>query len=183
MNTLNDSEGHRRGAIYVAVVGPGDDAEADDIDAARRVGYELARHGAVLVCGGLGGVMQAACEGVRAGNEENKGNGQAIGLLSGIDPHEGNRYLTAALPTGLGELRNGLVVRAADAVIAVGCSWGTLSEIALAMRMSKPVILIANHGWEIIYHHNRPQGKPLTVSSPEEAVGKAIEVAGSSTGV
>jgi uncharacterized protein (TIGR00725 family) len=175
--TLNDPEGHRRGAIYVAVVGPDDDAEADDIDAARRVGYELARHGAVLVCGGLGGVMQAACEGVRASNEENKGNGQAIGLLPGIDPHEGNKYLTVALPTGLGELRNGLVVRAADAIIAVGCSWGTLSEIALAMRMSKPTILIANHGWEIIYRHNQPQDKPLIVSSPEEAVGEAVKMA------
>ena len=82
-----------------------------------------------------------------------------------------------ALPTGLGELRNGLIVRAADAVIAVGCSWGTLSEIALAMRMSKPMILIADHGWETLYHHNRPQAEPLVISSPEEAVAEALRQA------
>lgn len=99
-----------------------------------------------------------------------------------MDPHKGTKYLTVALPTGLGELRNGLVVRAADAIIAVGCSWGTLSEIALAMSMSKPTILIADHGWEIIYRHNQPQEKPLIVSSAEEAAGKAIEVAGPSAG-
>lgn len=180
MITLNDPEGHRRDALYVAVVGPGDDAEADDIEVARKVGYELARHGAVLVCGGSSGVMQAACEGAYASNKENKGNGQSIGLLPGTDPHSGNKYLTAALPTGLGELRNGLVVRAADAVIAVGCSWGTLSEIALAMRMAKPAILIANHGWEIAYRRNQPREQPLVVSSAEEAVAEAIRRAGPS---
>jgi uncharacterized protein (TIGR00725 family) len=180
---VTDFKGHRRGAVYVAVVGPGRGAEARDLEAARKVGYELARHDAVLVCGGLDGVMQAACEGLRAGNAENHANGQAVGFLPGSDPHSGNEYLTLALPTGLGELRNGLVVRAADAVIAVGCSWGTLSEISLALSMSKPTITIADHGWEIIYPHNQPQLRPLLASSPEDAVREAVKRAGSPLGV
>ena len=177
--TVNDFKGHRRGAVYVAVVGPGADAEADDLEAAWKVGRELARHDAVLVCGGLDGVMQAACEGLRAGNAEHNAHGQAIGFLPGSDPHSGNEYLTLALPTGLGELRNGLVVRAADAVIAVGCSWGTLSEISLALTMSKPAIIIANHGWDISYQHNEPGRRPVMVSSPEDAVREAVKRAGS----
>ncbi len=179
---MDNFKGHQRGAVYVAVVGPGRDAEAHDLEAARRVGYELARHDAVLVCGGLGGVMQAACEGLRAGNAENNAHGQAIGFLPGSDPHSGNQYLTLALPTGLGELRNGLVVRAADAVIAVGSSWGTLSEISLALSMSKPTITIASHGWDIAYQHNQPQRRPRAVSSPEEAAREAVKRARSSPG-
>ena len=179
---MNDFKGHRRDAVYVAVVGPGRDAEARDLEAAWKVGHALARHDAVLVCGGLDGVMRAACDGLRAGNAEHDTHGQAIGFLPGSDPHGGNEYLTLALPTGLGELRNGLVVQAADAVIAVGCSWGTLSEIALALAMSKPTITIADHGWEINYRHNEPDRRPLTVSSPEDAVREAVRRAGSSPG-
>jgi uncharacterized protein (TIGR00725 family) len=176
---VNDFRGHRRGDVHVAVVGPGRGAEAHDLEAAWTVGYELARHDAVLVCGGLGGVMQAACEGLRAGNAAEHARGQAIGFLPGSDPHSGNEHLTLALPTGLGELRNGLVVRAADAVIAVGCSWGTLSEISLALSMAKPTITIANHGWEITYRHNQPERRPLVVSSPQDAVREAVKRAGS----
>jgi hypothetical protein len=162
-------------AAYVAVVGPDEDAaEADDIKAAWEVGYELAQQGAVLVCGGLKGVMKAACEGVSKSNEEKKTNRQAIGLLPGRDRHEGNAYLSVALPTGLDELRNGLVVSVSDAVIVIGCSWGTLSEIALAMRMSKPTILISKLGWKIQYPHNPPTEKPFFVSSPKKAVKKAM---------
>ncbi len=75
---LNDPKGHRRDAIYVAVVGPDDYAEIDDIEVAMKVGYELARRGAVLVCGGLGGVMRAACEGVYVSNKENKAQVRAL---------------------------------------------------------------------------------------------------------
>ena|SRR5438034_3359008 len=162
------------GAVYVAVVGPGQGAEEGDIEVARKVGYELAQRGAVVVCGGLGGVMEAACEGVARSNEENKTDRQAIGLLPGRDRSKGNAHLSIALPTGLDELRNGLVVGVSDAVIAVGCSWGTLSEIALAMRTSKPTVLIKNHGWEFSYPHNPPRDEPLTASTPEEAVEKAL---------
>jgi uncharacterized protein (TIGR00725 family) len=194
--TATASQGSAVDAVYVAVVGPGDDPDEDDIETekeierdvesdlkrdmnvAKKVGKELAQRGAILVCGGLGGVMKAACEGVYESNQEKETSRLAIGLLPGNDRHEGNTYLSVALPTGLDQLRNGLVVSVSDAVIAVGCNWGTLSEIALAMRMSKPTVLIANHGWELRYSHNLPREEPFVVSSAEEAVEKAmIEVA------
>jgi len=112
----------------------------------------------VLVCGGLGGVMAAACRGaVSAG-------GMTVGILPGSDRSAGNEWLTVAIPTGLGELRNGLVVRAADAVIAVGGAYGTLSEVALALKTGVPVIGLRT--WEI-------EGIEV-VDSPERAV-RAIQ--------
>src|SRR5438874_1106528 len=101
--------------------------------------------------------MAAACRGVRAAG------GLAIGILPGADRAEGNEWLTVAIPTGLGELRNGLVVRAADAVIAVGGAYGTLSEIALALKSSVPVIAL--HTWQI--------DGVQAASSPAEAVERA----------
>lgn len=187
--TAAGSKGSAVDAVYVAVVGPGDDPDkgdietARDIDVARRVGKALAQRGAVLVCGGLGGVMKAACAGVYESNQENQTNRLTIGLLPGNDRREGNAYLSVALPTGQDQLRNGLIIAVSDAVIAVGCSWGTLSEIALAMRMSKPTVLIADHGWELGYSHNPPRRKPFVVSSAEEAVEKAMrEVAAGKAG-
>jgi uncharacterized protein (TIGR00725 family) len=161
---------------YVAVIGPGKkDAGKDDIILARKVGRELARRGAVLVCGGLKGVMQAASEGAREGSRKNKTGRQVIGLLPGKKRCKGNPYLSAALPTGLGELRNGLLVGVSDAVIAVGCSWGTLNEIALAMRISKPTVLISRHDWEIRwYRDSEPAKTPFVASSPREAVEVAM---------
>ena len=88
----------------------------------------------MLVCGGLGGVMEAACRGVRSRR------GVAVGLLPGDDRTQANGWVSVAIATGLGELRNGLIVRAADALIAVGGSPGTLSEIGLALRTGTPVI-------------------------------------------
>ena len=179
--TATGSKGSALDTVYVAVLGP-DEANVDEGDkkVARMVGYELAQHGAVLVCGGLRGVMEAACEGVYKSNKKNKTNRQAIGLLPGRDRHDGNAYLSIALPTGLDELRNGLIVGVSDAVIAVGRSWGTLSEIALAMRMSKPTIVIANHGREIRYVHNKREKKPIVVTSAKKAVKKAMrEIAAS----
>ena len=125
---------------YVAVVGPGD-ATPDEIAAAATVGTELARRGAIVVCGGLGGVMEAACRGARAGG------GKSVGILPGLDRRAANPYVDVALATGLGEARNALVVRAADALVAVGGGYGTLSEIALALKAGKRVIGI--HSWEI----------------------------------
>jgi uncharacterized protein (TIGR00725 family) len=174
--TAAGSKGSGLDAAYVAVIGPGKkDAGEDDIILARAVGRELARRGAVLVCGGLKGVMQAASEGALEGSRKNKTGGQVIGLLPGRKRRKGNSYLSAALPTGLGELRNGLLVGVSDAVIAVGCSWGTLSEIALAMRMSKPTVLISRHVWEIRwYEDSEPAKTPFAASSPEEAVDVAM---------
>jgi uncharacterized protein (TIGR00725 family) len=125
---------------YVAVVGPGE-AEPDEIAAAERVGAELARRQAVVVCGGLGGVMAAACRGAK------EAGGTTVGILPGLDRGAANRFVDVVLPTGLGEARNALVVRAADVLIAVGGAYGTLSEIALALKGGKRVIGLRS--WEI----------------------------------
>ena len=119
---------------YVAVVGAGGgDVAAEVLALAEAVGAELARRGAVVVTGGLGGVMEAVCRGARAAG------GTTLGILPGSDRAAANPFVAVAVATGMGELRNGLVVRCADAVIAVGGEYGTLSEIALALKAGKPV--------------------------------------------
>jgi uncharacterized protein (TIGR00725 family) len=94
----------------------------------------VAKHGAVLVCGGLGGTMEAACRGAR------QAGGLTVGILPGSDRSDANAYVDVALPTGLGEARNALVVGTADAVIAIGGGYGTLSEIGLALKAGKRVV-------------------------------------------
>jgi uncharacterized protein (TIGR00725 family) len=140
--------------VYVGVIGPGK-ATAQQRALSQEVGRLLAEQGHVVVCGGLGGVMEAAALGARIAR------GTVVGLLPGADRADGNPHLTVALPTGLGELRNGLLVRVSDAVIAVGGNWGTLSEVALAMRTGVPVVSLAESAV--------PEG-PLVARSPEEAV-------------
>ena len=117
----------------VAVCGPAE-ASDDECFVAEEVGAAIAQAGAVLVCGGLGGVMEAACRGARSKR------GHTVGLLPGLDRTAANGWVEVALPTGLGELRNGLIVRAADAVIAIGGSPGTLTEVAFALRTGVPVV-------------------------------------------
>lgn len=128
-------------ASYVAVVGPGEAADDAVLETAYAVGAELARRGAVVVCGGLGGVMAAACRGAA------EAGGTTLGILPGEDRAAANPWVTVAVATGMGELRNGLVVRAADAVIAVAGGTGTLSEISLALKAGKRVAGIAT--WEV----------------------------------
>ena len=136
---------------YVAVIGPGDPSDPSkpseiaegDLDAAEEVGQLLAAHGAILICGGLGGVMEAACTGARG----HVPPGITVGFLPGNQHDKGNDHLSIEIPTGLGELRNSLVVGAAEAVIAVGGSWGTINEIGLAMKLGKPIFQIG--GWTI----------------------------------
>src|SRR5213593_2665304 len=101
---------------------------------AAAVGRLLAGRGAVLLCGGLGGVMAAAARGAK------QAGGLTVGILPGSDPAEANPDIDVALATGMGEMRNALIVRAAGAVIAIGGGWGTLSEIALARRIETPVV-------------------------------------------
>lgn len=120
---------------YVAVVGPGA-ATAEQVAAARAIGRVLAERGVVVLTGGHGGVMAAAASGAAAAG------GTSIAILPGLDRAEADPAHTFALPTGLGELRNGLLVRCADVVVAVGCSWGTLSEVALAVRTGVPVVAL-----------------------------------------
>jgi uncharacterized protein (TIGR00725 family) len=118
---------------YVGVVGPGEASEAELV-AAEEVGAGLASLGAVVVTGGLGGVMEAACRGARSRR------GRTLGILPGEDREAANGWVEIAVATGLGELRNGLIVRACDALVAVGGGHGTLSEVALALKLGRPVV-------------------------------------------
>lgn len=121
--------------VRLAVCGAGV-ADAALAGLAERLGAEIAANDAILICGGLGGVMEAAARGaLRVG-------GLTIGVLPGRDAGTANEWIRIPLPTGMGEARNALVVRFADAVIAVGGEWGTLSEIALARKMGIPVVLL-----------------------------------------
>jgi uncharacterized protein (TIGR00725 family) len=146
--------------VYVAVVGASAPTETQ-AQAAEEVGRELAAAGAVVVTGGRDGVMAAASRGAaRAG-------GLVVGILPGEDRAAANEWVGVALPTGLGELRNGLVVRSADAVVAVGGAYGTLSEIALALARGMPVVGFDT--WEI-------EGVEVA-DSPAAAVARALELA------
>ena len=156
-------------APWIAVVGPGLDATAADLATAEAVGAGVAAAGAVLVCGGLGGVMEAACRGARAGG------GMTVGLLPGDTRADANQWVVVALPTGLGEVRNALIVRAADAVIAVGGGWGTLSEIALALRARLPVVGVGT--WELA-RAGSPMEGVVAVDDGRTAVGEALRRAG-----
>jgi uncharacterized protein (TIGR00725 family) len=150
---------------YIAVVGAGD-ASPREIDQAEEVGRLLGRAGAVLVCGGLGGVMDAAARG--AGSE----GGISVGILPGDDRGPASPHLTVAIPTGLGEARNALVVRGADAVIAVGGEFGTLSEIAFALRFGRPVIGLDT--WQLAKREG-PVEAIVRASSAAEAVSLALQ--------
>lgn len=120
---------------YIGVIGAGlQAARPEDLHNAEEVGRRVAEAGGVVVCGGLGGVMEASCRGARSAG------GLTVGLLPGSDRRVANPFVEVAIPTGMGELRNGLIVRTADAVVAVGGEWGTLSEIALAVKTGTPVV-------------------------------------------
>jgi uncharacterized protein (TIGR00725 family) len=105
------------------------------------VGRLVAERGAVLICGGLGGAMEAACRGAR------EAGGTAVGILPGADRRDANPFVHIAVPTGLGQGRNVVIVHAADVLIAVGGGYGTLSEVALALRAGKPVVGLGS--WEV----------------------------------
>ena len=149
----------------IAVVGPGRDASAEELAAAEVAGASVASAGAVLICGGLGGVMEAACRGARSEG------GTTIGLLPGTDREDANGWVVLALPTGLGEGRNALIVRAADAVVAIGGGWGTLSEIALALRAEVPVFGVGT--WELA-RGGTPVGGVRAVGDAATAVTEAL---------
>lgn len=153
---------------YIGVVGPGTGASDGEEQLARRVGALLAARHATVVTGGLGGVMRAASQGAHIRG------GRTLGLLPGDDRADGNEFLTVSVPTGLGEMRNALLVRSSDALIAIGGSWGTLSEIALAIRTGVPVIGLG--GWDL------PEPGVIRASSPQDAVDRALSVAGDPEG-
>ncbi|MGI8809020.1 MAG: TIGR00725 family protein [Acidimicrobiales bacterium] len=156
-----------RDSVHVAVSGGGD-ADAEACRLAEEVGRELARLGAVVVTGGLGGAMAAACRGAKAGG------GTTVGILPSDDRADANPWVDLAVPTGLGEGRNALVVRAADAVVAVAGEFGTLSEIALALRLGKPVIGLGT--WELA-RDGRPVQAIAAAATAAEAAAAAVSLA------
>jgi uncharacterized protein (TIGR00725 family) len=151
-----------RGTIYVAVVGSGT-ATGDLYEKAKEVGRLVAERGGVVVCGGLSGVMEAAARGAT------EAGGVAIGILPDEDRRRQNEYLTYSVATGVGQARNLAVVCSGDVVIAVGGEYGTLSEIGLARKIGRPVIVI--EGWDLGEHVS-------VASSPQEAVEAAFELIG-----
>jgi len=118
------------------VSGGGGDPSPEALAAAEEVGARLAHAGFVLVCGGLGGVMEASARGA-AGS-----GGTVIGILPGTDPGDANPHCTHVVATGIGHARNLAVVASGEAVVAIGGEWGTLSEIALARRLDRPVVAL-----------------------------------------
>ena len=148
----------------VAVVGPAEPDDPSLLAAAREVGAGLAAAGCVVVTGGLGGVMAAASQGAR------EAGGFVVGILPGAEAHTANDYVDLPVPTGLGEGRNVLVVRIANVVVAVGGSWGTLSEVAMARRRATPVVSL--HGWAIV--GPLPDDGIVTVTDAAAAVAAAL---------
>src|SRR3954468_15084658 len=149
---------------WIAIVGPGS-AEAPELEVAEEAGAAVAEAGAGLVCGGLGGGMEAACRGARSRG------GLTVGLLPGSDREAANGWVVVGVPTGLGGARNALVVRAADAVVAIGGGWGTLSEIALALKTGVPVVGVGT--WEPAIAGAVPEGI-IAADGPREAVAEAL---------
>jgi len=149
---------------YVAVVGPSAPGPSDApriLEAAREAGRLLAEHGCVLVTGGLGGVMAAAADAAhRAG-------GTTVALLPGERREDASPGHTIVIPTGMGEMRNALLVRSVDAVLAVGGAWGTLSEIALAARAGVPVFAVDS--WDL------PGPEVVACATVPEAVVQLLE--------
>lgn len=150
--------------IYLAVVGP---ARPKDLilELAEETGVEVARAGAILLTGGMGGAMEAASRGAK------RAGGVTIGILPGATRRDANPFVDYSIPTGMGEMRNALLIRACDGVIAVGGGVGTLSEIALALRLGKP--LAGLETWQA-----RVGGTAAAIrqfGSPHEAVAAVIE--------
>jgi len=148
----------RENKIFIGVIGAGDCSD-DVCKLAEEVGERIAEAGAILVCGGMGGVMEAACKGAK------KRGGLTIGILPGIDKDQANSYIDFPIVTGLGEGRNLLVVRNSDSVIAFPGEFGTLSEIAFCLKLGKPVVGLST--WEV-------SDKIIQAKNAQEAVDIAL---------
>jgi uncharacterized protein (TIGR00725 family) len=149
----------------VAVVGPRDATDAES-KAGHEVGRLLGEAGAVIVCGGLGGVMEAAAHGAHVAGAD------VIGILPGADPAEANPYCTHVVAATTGIARNLAVVASADAVIAIGGAWGTLSEIAHARQLGRPVIAVES--WRVMPAAELEGGTGITLAS---SAAEAVELA------
>ncbi|HLC30763.1 MAG TPA: TIGR00725 family protein [Dehalococcoidia bacterium] len=153
--------------MLISVVGGGNPT-LEAYKAAEQVGVELAGRGVTVVCGGLGGVMEAVCKGARAAG------GHTIGILPGPDPAEANPYVEFPIATGLGYVRNVIVVRAGKAVIAIDGNHGTLSEIAFALTYEIPVVGLDT--WELSLG-GQVDTRVLRAKNPVDAVEQALAAA------
>jgi uncharacterized protein (TIGR00725 family) len=153
--------------MIIAVIG-NSSCSPEEAKLAESVGELLAQRGATVVCGGLGGVMEAACRGAKS-----KG-GLTVGILPGQDSSTANPWVDVPVVTGIGEARNVAVVKSAQAVIAIGGSYGTLSEIAYALKANIPVIGL--NTWSLA-RNGREDDSIIRIQSPSEAVDKAISLA------
>jgi uncharacterized protein (TIGR00725 family) len=142
----------------VGVIGAGQ-ASATGLAWARELGRLLAQGGATIVCGGLGGIMEAVCQGA------SESGGETIGLLPGGEAREANPYVTLPIPTNLGHGRNVLIAHTAEVLVAVEGEYGTLSEIALGLKLGKPVFSFDS--WPGV-----PGLQP--VATPQEAAAKVL---------
>lgn len=147
--------------ISIGVIGSGD-CSPDICQLAYEVGKGIAQAGAYLVCGGLGGVMEAAAKGAK------EAGGVTVGILPGASAQDANPYIDIPIVTDMGHARNVIVVRSSEAVIAVSGSYGTLSEIAFAIKIGIPVVALRT-----TYHDERM----IMAATPEESVYKALEAA------
>ncbi len=152
----------------IAVIGGGNDAPPEAIALAEEVGFLIARADAVLVCGGLNGVMDAACKGAK------RGGGLTIGILPGSDPRDANPHVDVPIVTAISTARNAIVVRTGDAVIAIDGSYGTLTEMAYAFDLGKRVFALRTWALEKI---GVPEDLLVPVETPREAVERAVEEA------
>ncbi len=155
--------------MIIAVIG-GEDASAEGARLAEEVGRELARRGCTVVCGGGGGVMEAACRGARAEG------GHTIGILPGHDAAESppNEYVEFPIFTGLGYARNSMVALSGQAVIAIDGAYGTLTEIAYALIHEVPIVGLDT--WDFSYHEHDAD-RILRANDPADAAEKAIAAA------
>jgi uncharacterized protein (TIGR00725 family) len=158
-----------RRAPRIAVCGAGH-CDERVAELARQTGRLLAQAGAVLLCGGLGGVMEAACQGAK------EAGGFTVGILPGPDAGAANRYVDLPITTGMGQARNLVLVLSADAVIAIAGEAGTLSEIAMALKASRPVVGLGT--WRLVRGDGGVEERLRQVGTPEEAVRWALEAAG-----
>jgi uncharacterized protein (TIGR00725 family) len=153
---------------FIAVIG-GSTASPAELRATEESGRLIARKGATLVCGGLGGVMEAACRGAH------QAGGLTVGVLPGENRQAANQFVDIPIVTGVGYARNIAVVKTSQAVIAIGGSYGTLTEIAYALQSGIPVIGLDT--WSI-YHKGKEKNPVIDAQSPAEAVDKAFEMIG-----
>ncbi len=153
--------------MFVAVIGAGR-CSAEVAALAESVGRELAQRGAVVVCGGLGGVMEAACRGAKSAG------GVTVGILPGTARRDANPHVDIPIVTGMGEARNVLVVRSAQAVIAISGEYGTLSEIAHALKLGIPVVGLRT--WQLA-KDSLQREEIIRAQTPQEAVERALALA------